>query len=139
MPKQNNNLKKQHVSEKIRTFTWLDVLLIILAISGAVSSIPLIQANQPSTVAIYKDNTLYAEYLLSEEREFSIQGHEGPMTIKIHNGHVSVSSSTCRKQICVKSGAISKPFQQLVCAPNHVLIEIRSPVKAEERIDAITR
>lgn len=139
MTNQNNNPKKQYVFEKIRTFTVLDFLLILLAIGGAVSSIPIIQANQPSTVAIYKDNTLYAEYPLNEEREFLIKGHEGPMIIKIHNSHISVSSSTCRKQICVKSGAISKPFQQLVCAPNHVLIEIRSPKKAEERIDAITR
>ena len=139
MPKQNNNLKKKYVSEKFRTFTWLDLLIIILAISGAVSSIPLIQENQPSTVAIYKDNTLYAKYPLGEERELSIQGYEGPMTIKIHNSHVSVSSSSCRKQICVRYGPASKPFQQVVCAPNHVLIEIRSPKKAEEKIDAIAR
>lgn len=139
MTNQNNNPKKQYAFEKIRTFTLLDFLLILLAISGAVSSIPLIQANQPSTIAIYKDNTLYAEYPLNEEREFSIKGHEGLMKIRIRDGHVSVCSSTCRKQICVRSGAISKPYQQLVCAPNHVLIEIHSHKKTEEKIDGITQ
>lgn len=137
---QNNNLnKKQNVSEKIRIFTWFDLLLIILIISGAVGSIPLIRANQPSTVAIYKDNSVYAEYPLNEDREISVKGHEGPMKVRIHDGCVSVSSSTCMKQICVKSGAISKPYRQLVCAPNHVLIEIRSHKKTEQKIDAITR
>ena len=131
--------KKQDVSENIRTFTWFDLLLIILVMSGAVGSIPLIRANQPSTIAIYKDNSLYATYPLNEDRELSIQGRQGPMKIRIHDGFVSVSSSTCMKQICVKSGAISKSYQQLVCAPNHVLIEIQSHKKEEEKIDAISQ
>ena len=139
MTNQKDTPKHQETLKKIRTFTWFDLLLIIIVISGAVSSIPLIQANQPSTVAIYKDNSIYAEYPLNEDREISIKGHEGPMKIVIQDGCVFVSSSTCMKQICVKSGRACKSYQQLVCAPNYVLIEIRSHKKAERKIDAITQ
>ena len=129
----------QQTPEKIRTFTWFDLLLIIIVICGAVSSIPLIQASQPSTIAIYKDNDIYAKSSLDEDRGILVKGHEGPMKIKIQDGCVSVKSSTCRKQICVMSGTACKPYQQLVCAPNHVLIEIRSHRKTEPKVDAITQ
>lgn len=134
----NNNSAKQNSDEKIRTLTIWDVVLILFAIAGAGYSIPIIQANKPSEVVIYKDNNLYAKYPLTVDREFSVNGHEGLMKIRIHDSHVSVCSSTCRKQICVKSGKISKPYQQLICAPNHVLIEIQSN-KERDTIDAITR
>lgn len=139
MINQKKQATKQNIFETIRTITAWDVALIIVFIVAAVYSFPVLYAHQPATVAVYKDNTLYAEYPLSEDREFSLNGYEGPMTIRIQNGHVFVHSSTCRKQICVKSGKISKPFRQIICAPNHVLIEIHSHKKTEEKIDAITQ
>lgn len=139
MSNQEDNLKNRQIFETVKTCTWFDLLLIVAVVGGAVVSIPLLQASQPSTIAIYKDNSLYAEYPLNEDREIAVKGHEGPMKIVIRDGCVSVKSSTCRKQICVRSGAACKPYQQLVCAPNHVLIEIHSHKKAEQRIDAVTQ
>ena len=104
-----------------------------------VFSIPVIQSHQPSTVAIYKDNAIIAEYPLSENKDIHIDGHEGPMTIVLDNEQVFIRNSTCRKQICVKSGKIRNSYQQLVCAPNHILVEIRSNKKEEEKIDAIAQ
>jgi len=131
--------KSNNSNSSIRTITVLDVILILMALGGAVFSIPVIQAHQPSTVVIYRDNTCIAEYPLGEDREIHIDGHEGPMEITIKEEHVFVHESTCRKQVCVKSGKIGKSYQQLVCAPNHVLIEIRSNNKEEVKIDAIAQ
>ncbi len=123
----------------IRTLTLFDILLIIIVLTGAAFSIPYIQSSQPSTIAIYKDNTLIAEYPLNENKEIHIKGHEGPMTITLEDEHVFIKSSTCRKQICVKSGKIGKPSRQLVCAPNHILVEIRSNKKDEGKLDGIAQ
>ena len=125
--------------QKIKTVTLFDFLLIICLITGAFFSLPVIYAHQPSTVAVYKDNSLYAEYPLCEDREITLRGHEGPMKIQVQGCRVSIISSTCKEQICVKSGHISASFQQLICAPNHVLVEIRSKNKAGKEIDAITQ
>ncbi len=129
----------RNVPVTVRTVTLFDILLIVLIISAALFSFPIIQSHQPTTVVIYRDNTCIAEYPLGEDREVTVTGREGPISILIKDEHVSVQKSTCRKQICVKSGEIDKPYEQLVCAPNHILIEIRSPTKTEEKIDAIAQ
>ncbi len=138
MTAQKNQSRKNDFSLKIRTFTVFDLILILAVLCGAVFSIPIIQTNLPSTVVIYKDNTLFAEYPLNKDRRFTVDGYEGPLIINIQDNSVTIKTSTCRKQICVRSGTISKSFQQIVCAPNHVLVEIHSK-KAEEKIDAITQ
>jgi len=125
--------------QKIRTVTPGDILLVVGLIAGAIFSIPAIHARQPSTVAIYIDNALYAEYPLCEDREIPVRGRKGLMKIGVQECRVSVLCSTCREQICVKSGHISASFQQLVCAPNHVLVEIRSGNGAGKEIDAIAQ
>lgn len=133
MPDSNTD----HVPPK--TFTVVDLFLIIAAVCGACGSIPFLYTLQPATVAVYRDNTLYGEYPLDQHRELTIAGHEGPVTIVIADGSVRVKQSTCRKQICVKSGAVNKPFQQLVCAPNHILIELRSQRESKDTPDAVAQ
>lgn len=123
----------------LKTLTVVDFLLIIIAVCGACGSIPFLYTLQPTTVAVYRDNTLYGEYPLDQYRELTLSGHEGLLTIVISDGAVRVKQSACRKQICVKSGVINKPFQQLVCAPNHILIELRSPRESEDAPDAIAQ
>lgn len=120
-----------------RTLTVLDVVLILGALSGALYSIPLIQTHQPSSIVIYRDNTIVAQYPCNEDRVIPLVGHEGPIEIEIQQGRVWVKSSTCKKQVCVKGGAIQAAHHQLVCAPNHILVEIRSGAKDRENIDAI--
>jgi hypothetical protein len=93
---------------------------------------------QPQTVVIFRDNQQIAEYPLNTVKRIPVQGVSTHMIISISNGKVAVESSACPQQVCVRAGAISLPFQQLVCAPNHILIEIRS-TKKEERPDAIAQ
>jgi hypothetical protein len=134
-----DQLKKNSITHIPRTLTILDVVLIAIALGGAMYSIPLIHTHQPSSIVICRDNTILAEYTCTEDREIPVSGNVGPMIIEIKNGKAAVISSTCKKQLCVKAGAIQTAHQQLVCAPNHILIEIRSNAKGQEDIDAIAR
>lgn len=135
---QSNVTREKNSPEEIRKVTVWDIILVIVFITSATAFIPVFYINQPARIVIYKDNTVYAEYQLQPDREITIKGHEGDMNLKVYNGEVKIESSTCKEQICVKSGKIGRPFQQLICAPNHVLVEIRSP-KADRDVDAITR
>jgi hypothetical protein len=122
----------------IRIFTFYDLILIVLLIGASLFSIPYLHSVQPSTLIIYKDNNKYAQYPLNENREITVNGHLGHMTIEVLNGRARIVSSSCPKQICVNYGYIDKSFQQLICAPNHILIEIQS--KNRNRVfDAIAK
>lgn len=122
----------------VKTFTSGDAVLLFVLVLSAVSAVPFIQSHSPATVVVYKDNTLYAKYPLDINNEFIIDGYEGRMKVRIADKGVAVVSSTCSKQICLHGGVIRMPFQQLICVPNHILIEIQSK-NTKEKIDAFIR
>ena len=96
------------------------------------------QTTSPALVRIYRGNIKIGEYPLTQNRTLNILGYEGPMVIDIQNEAASVKRSSCYGQICVHSGVIVRPGQQIVCAPNRILVEIFAP-DHESRPDAVTR
>ncbi|MDL2280766.1 NusG domain II-containing protein [Selenomonadales bacterium OttesenSCG-928-I06] len=59
--------------------------------------------------------------------------------IEIKNGTVEMIKADCPDQICVKSGLISIPSQQIVCLPNKVIVKVISKDENEDELDDITR
>jgi hypothetical protein len=123
--------------ERPRRFTPLDALLILALLCAGTAFIPFAASQAPASVVIYHDNRIVAEYPLSSRQEFYIKGESGGVTVRISNAAVSVVSSRCPRQICRHSSAIRRPFEQIVCVPNHLLIEIRSGGGRD--LDAIAR
>jgi hypothetical protein len=138
MPSQIDIPEEKKNLDEIRKVTAWDILLVIVFIAAALSFIPVFYTSQPARVVVYKDNNVYAEYQLKTDREFNVKGYEGNMNVRIINNQVYIQSSTCKEQICVKTGKIGRSYQQLICAPNHILIEIHTN-KVDKTIDAITR
>ena len=120
-----------------RRFAPLDTLLILALLCAGIWFIPFAASHAPSSAVIYRDNRIVAEYPLSSPAEFFIKGESGGVTVRISDAAVSVVSSRCPRQICRHSGAIRRPFEQIVCVPNHLLIEIRSGGGRD--LDAIAR
>lgn len=116
-----------------------DIMLIpaLLLVAAALAISP--AASSPRTVLVYRDNTVIAEYPLSADGEYTVQGYEGPMVVEIRNGHVSVIHSTCRRHICVRTQAVSHPGRQIVCAPNHVVIRVSADTREEGDVDAVAQ
>lgn len=104
----------------------------------AVAFIPAMRASAPSTVVIHKDNTLMARYPLDRDVSFTLEGKEGPLSISIAQKGVAVAHATCKNQVCVRTGRIRQPFQQIICAPNHIIVEITS-TQLSDTIDAIVQ
>ncbi|MFN4217231.1 MAG: NusG domain II-containing protein [Brevinematales bacterium] len=63
-------------------------------------------------------------YPLDEERVFEWQSAHGKGKIEIKGKRVRMLESTCRDQICVKKGWISRTGDAIICMPNHVVVEI---------------
>jgi hypothetical protein len=120
-----------------KRMTIIDAVIIALLLLSGCAFIPFLSTHSPAVVVVYRDNNIIAQYPLSSRSDFSIQGASGPMTVRIKDGNVSVVSSTCPRQICRHTAPVSRPFEQIVCVPNHILIALRSP--ATRRFDAIAR
>ena len=70
---------------------------------------------------------LYGTYDLTKDQDVEIQTKYGSNTLSIRNGAVSMTSSDCRNQICVRTGAIDTPGQMIVCLPHRLSAEIKAP------------
>ena len=122
----------------VRACGPLDLLLALALAVGAAGFIPVMRASSPSTVIIKRDNSMIAHYPLTAECSLTVNGAEGTLDIRISKGSVEVTHAACRNQICVRTGPIRRPFQQIICAPNHIIVEIASS-RVRDTIDAITQ
>lgn len=107
------------------------ILLIALVIAGLAASAVLALHRSESTdaeakVVIKSGGKLFAEYPLSEDRDVDVPADPGENLVRIKGGKVSVVSASCKNQVCVKHGAISKPGESIVCLPNRLVVSIES-------------
>lgn len=102
------------------------LLIVILAVGIPMSVLSLTAGTGGDKVKISTDGQVYGIYPLNEDCEIDVteDGHTNHITIK--DGQVSMSYSTCRNQVCVNTGAISKAKDAIVCLPNRVVVEIIS-------------
>ena len=50
----------------------------------------------------------------------------GENVVEISGGTVSVTEASCKNQVCVRHGAISKTGESIVCLPNRLVVRIQS-------------
>ena len=120
-----------------RPLRLLDVVIIVALLFVSVAFIPFMGSQSHDTVVIYRGGDVIAEYRLDEDRVFQVDGVNGTLEIEIRNKKVRVNSSPCRHQVCVNTGWISRSYEQIICAPNLILVLIHSNSE-EEEIDAVT-
>lgn len=90
-----------------------------------------------STVRVSVDGVPVGAYSLTEDLSQPISGSgEFSLTLIIHDGHASVTNSTCPDLICQHHAPISRAGEQIVCLPGRVVIQITHEKEAE--IDAVT-
>ena len=96
------------------TLIGVTILLSIALFSSSISN------NNGQWALVYVNNHLTQKLSLATPKLYS----QGRIILQVESGKVRVKSSDCPEQICVHAGWISKKGQIIVCAPNHVLIEI---------------
>jgi hypothetical protein len=133
-------MKSKEKTDKMkrpRPLRVLDIIIIVALLFVSVAFIPYMGSQSHDTVVVYRGGDVIAEYRLDEDRVFHVDGLLGTLEIEIRDEKVRVNSSPCRHQICVNRGWISRSYEQIICAPNLVLLLIRSNSE-EEEIDAVT-
>lgn len=82
-------------------------------------------ADQNKKVIIEVDNEIVEEISLKKNyKQIKINGVAGTVDLSIGNEKVFVTHSSCRNKLCVHSGQIENLNQNIVCAPNKVIIKI---------------
>ena len=106
------------------------ILLVFLILVGLAASAALsfsrVDAGADAKVIIESGGELYATYPLSEDRTFEVPayGSGGSNTVCIADGKVSVTEASCKNQVCVHHGEISRSGESIVCLPNRLVVRI---------------
>ena len=122
--------------KKIATLRPLDLIIFIVCLGSFIYSIYHLPNASGTEVKIFCDNRLLARYPLSSNLDATFHGNHDSVTVQIKNGKTSIIHSGCPEKICVMSGAISRPAQQIICAPNHIVVTITDK---EGSFDAVTQ
>ena len=124
------------------------ILFIVLVVIGLAASAALslsrADAGDGAKVIIESGGDLYATYSLYEDRTVIVpapkqNGIDAPApnaddpasaqydyynVVEIKDGTVSVTEASCKNQVCVKHGAISRSGETIVCLPNRLVVRI---------------
>jgi len=121
-----------------RTFTAIDAMIAAAMICAALAAFAAAATVLPDRVAVYRQNTIIAEYPLKDDISFTVNGKIGPVSIEIKNGAASITRSACPKGICAMAGAANSPNVQLICAPNNIMVKILSTAGGNGGVDGVT-
>jgi len=102
------------------------VALIFALLAAGVSAFLITEAMREtgSTVTVSVNGEKIAEYPLSENGEYIING--GTNLLVIENGKAYMKHASCPDKLCINQGKISLTGERIVCLPNKVMIEVFS-------------
>jgi hypothetical protein len=138
------------------------ILFIVLVAVGLAASAALTfshsDAVRGSKVIIESGGDLYARYPLAEDRTVVVPApkqisadapaanaddpasaqYDYYNVVEISGGTVSVTEASCKNQVCVKHGAISRSGESIVCLPNRLVVRIENSAEEGGGYDSVT-
>ena len=138
------------------------ILFIVLVVTGLAASAALTlshgEAGSGAKVIIESGGDLYARYPLSEDRTVVVPApkqiaadapaanpddaadaqYDYYNVVVISGGTVSVTEASCKNQVCVKHGAITKSGESIVCLPNRLVVRIENGSEEGGGYDSVT-
>jgi len=120
-----------------RLFAPFDAILIVFLTAAAAAFIPLMRDAGGAVAVVTVGNREAARYPLSANGSYRLNGAIGPVVITVQNGGVRVASSGCSRQVCVRTGAVRLPLQQIVCVPNRLVVTVRPAATDKGAYDAV--
>lgn len=115
----------------------LDIIVValLLLVSISLLIVTLTKKEQGNFVSVEIDGEVIAEYPLSQNGVFSLNG--GTNTLVIEDGAAYVSYSNCPDHTCERTGKIRYVGQTIICLPNRITIAVRGD-QTEGGVDLIS-
>ena len=115
------------------TLRWLDYVLIFVSFMCVTAfSLYAYGARQGEAYVFIRSSSNEWIYPLDSDREFAVPGPLGDTVVRISATGVSVLSSPCPEQICVRNSEISQPGHWIACLPNKVMVSIDAKKETSE-------
>jgi len=93
-------------------------------------------SSEGSEALIKVGNRTVQRLSLRIDRMINLEGEKGRVVIQVKDGGVRVVESSCLQKICVNTGWIERPGQNIICLPNKVLVTIEG--KESYKVDAVS-
>ncbi len=130
----------KQVKPYLKMIRRFDIVLVVLL--TLLSFLPLaifsyVKANEPKSIAnqgltavITVDGKEYKKVALTGHtgtESFTITQADGDSnTIEVKDEQIRISKATCGDQVCVRTGAITKRGETIVCLPHKLVIEVKA-------------
>ena len=120
----------------------LDIVLLVIIAVAAAGSFFLMEKKVGSRAEIYVDNRKTASFNLDGPVQLKdITTKIGKVRVKYGHGSVQVTRSPCPQKICIRQGAISHIYENIICLPAQlqiVIVNETNSLKSADGIDAIS-
>ena len=85
-----------------------------------------------------RDGSVTASYPLSEDITVTLWNEERTHynLLMIRNGSAEISDANCPDKICVRSKAITRDGESIICLPHRLVLSVHS--ERESDMDAVT-
>lgn len=110
------------MSNKKRLIFSLSLIFALLTLGISAFIISEAMREPGSVVAVSVNGEKIAEYPLSQNREYILNG--GTNILVIENGKAYMKHASCPDKVCINQGKISLSGERIVCLPNKVMIEV---------------
>lgn len=119
----------------------LVIVGIILLLAATFFLINVIRDSQSSgegEVLVIRDGSVTASYPLSEDITVTLWNEERTHynLLMIRDGSAEISDANCPDKICVRSRAIERDGESIICLPHKLVLSIHSERKRD--MDAVT-
>ena len=116
-----------------------DIILIASLLLVAIISLIVILSTRTKAhliAKVYVQNDIVETIDLSkkEEKDYTVHGLNGDLTIHTRDGEICVSKSNCPHQDCVKMGYVGTSNRPIICAYNAVYIVIEGHAEYDVEI-----
>ncbi len=101
---------------------WLLLILLLASVAMLYQFFPTESSGHTARI-IHKGQVLL-ELNLNKDQRVTLKGDRGPVVVQVKNRAIRIIESECQSQFCIKSGAISRVNQIIVCVPNRIVIKI---------------
>lgn len=103
-----------------------DIILIIgiVIVAFVLLGVMSILKKDGRRVVISVDGKIYENASLEDDKIIEISAEAGYNKVIIKNNKVHMESADCPDKICVKTAAISKEGETIVCLPHKVIVKI---------------
>lgn len=113
--------------------TLIIVLIIIIALAGIF--VPKL-TDSGGTAVIKCGDEVVARLALDQSGDYTFPEFEG-MVFTVADGAISVTESSCGDHTCIRTGAISRSGEVIVCVPNKAAVTIES--KEQGDLDVVLK